>query len=729
MAFGTILPVHNAFTSVGSGSAHTSFTSFYDDSDKALDQFASVGSGSAHSAFKLGGYEVVIASVSSIDQPQDDSTDVHDSTTISIAVIIDDSTNIYDSTYLAIEMFVDEETDVIDEPDYDGPKATTDMVDVVDEFMAAVDIFASDSTGIADVMLINVVPDGGFSDSVLLSDSSIIGVEVTASDSTEMADSSLINIDIQNDESLGVRDQPQVRRNFFNSYGIEVQARHSYQNSYGIEVAADHFTAYDGQEITNPANPTNPTIITKGVTIISNPATFKPEQVGNQIGTDLGLGCDLFEVNINASLQGWGSFEIKAQTAKGSLNGLINIGGIPCTVTEQIEYSNSDGKGVRTSGVVGEVGVIDQELMLIADAKDMFYVRGNMPRPLQNITTTQWKTVRSIAEAIAATAGVGLSWNTVDAPLTDLALESGMTIAETIRSLAARVGGILVPQPGIWVVADVARGVGGWSGVPHCSLYGPGGLESGPSLYTRTRSVLFTVSRNALGGAVTIRNPLIGANPPPVRTITSSTSKITSDSPLWEIQLPQDFKYGRLSGGALWFKILVKDDSAQLGLPYTTAESNPDVWTVVTPDVHINKDGIRCAYLDHTYFDSALKDGKFHAHFGYTEDITPPSNAFDSRIAEVGQRQKLLEQSEFERTRYFKIQSWRADLEYCGSLPWPGNRTSFAYDGINASGIVESMSANLYPSYKLSVTGGRWVVVQQTTPRSYLDYFVATQGA
>lgn len=748
MSFGTTKPVHDQMSAVGTGTAFNNFQSYYDVSTTGNDGLTAVGTGTAFNSFAESTFEVIVNS--GILVLIDDALNIHDSmiyertyfveeplniddhTLLQLVIGADDPLDIADSSLIDLRIAVDEELNIDDDLQYFGPTAHVDSINIEDEFRILLDILQDDSIDIDDLVYINVVPDGGFEDSIDIADSLLISRDILGDDSVNIHDSVSFLALFKHDDSININDSVTVRRTYHKSFGTEVQLRHHYEKSFGTETQISHFDPPPLNGLVGVgggaggSNPTNPSISIDGTVITSNPETYRPAQ-STQISLDYGaLGCDIFQFTISASLSG-GSFSIKSQTAKGSVGAILSFFGIPCLITNADKYSDNSGHGFITEGVIGDARKLNQQLLLAATGPAMASVQKIMPTPLQTPPSLQWQTVSGLAAAIAAAAGIDLSWQTIDAPLTDAFLETGMAIGDALRSLAGRVGGVLIPTGNAttWVVTDLVSGYGGWNGIPNCALWGPGGLVGGVELNMSAQSVLFPINALSGGSAVFEDNPLTKPPPPPVLPLSQRTTIIGDDAPMWLIPIPRDF--GAVSDGTLQYKIVLKPGSpnAALGVAYGVLETDTQTWFDIAPTIVKHKDGTLWAQLDKTFIDNRLTEGDFTAIAGYIRDESKSDAAVKQAFQDALARKKLLDQSELERIRYFRIGRGQAQFTFFGSLPLPGNKSNFSFGGVSSTGIVESMSLS-YPGNLVSLQMGQYVRVDLTTPRSYLDYYLAT---
>ena len=514
-------------------------------------------------------------------------------------------------------------------------------------------------------------------------------------------------------------------------YSGRINVGHYYDTHYSGQVNLQHYAPPPITDLYSVSNPANPTVIINGVTIQTNVGT--QNGTGPQIAIDYGstLGCDFFNFSINMSLGG-GSFTIKAQTAKGTLGAILTLFGIDFLVTSQDEYSDNTGNGWITEGVWSNTLLMSKQMLLLGEAPSMVPNQAILPVPLQTAPSIQWSTVKSLAMSLASAAGITLTWAAIDVPLMDAFLESGMSTGDAIRSLAQRVGAVVIPTASAtsWVVTTLDKGYGGWQGIPNCALWGQGGLRGGPQLNMTPEMITFPIKELNAGDAVTAinngtDNPLFLGTNPPVQILENSSQIVSSSTPKWNVQVPRDF--GTVAASNLRFRIVVPDGSGQLSAGYTIPQSasNQYNWATIIPTVTQNPDGTFWAEIDASLFGAGLQNGKFQAQVGYIRDTTLSQQAFNTAEAEGIARKRALAQADIERIRYFRINRYAGQFSWYGSLPMPGNITQVDFGSVSGVGIVEGFSFS-YPGNTVSVSIGEYQEINTQTPQSVIDYFYAT---
>lgn len=535
-------------------------------------------------------------------------------------------------------------------------------------------------------------------------------------------------------ENITASDSGVARITLVRSYSTAIEITERLNISSSTELQVMEFVAPPVLDAADPANPFAPSVYVNGSTLYENVITAipgGPPALGMYNAVDwLGLigDCDFYGYSINLSLTG-GSFSITSRNPIGGVGQLKTIFGFNGIITYSACISGHGAKGWKTEGIFGDSRKLNQQILLSAQLPPLANYQGNLHQVyLQQPPTNQWKTAADCARAIANAANIDLHWAAPDAPLVDAFIETGLTVGDALRSLANRVGGILLWDGNTgWVVTTLDQGYGGWGAVP-CHLVNPGGIECGNILDTRGRILFFPTTAAQNGNAVFkgfFQDLFPPAPLPPIIHLQSFRSALPTDAPEYPITLPGDTK-GMTgvfpdSSVGLRYQILVAPGSGFAG---TGVTSNRDEWTPLSCGIEKSTDGVYKALLTRSNFATGIDDGKFQLNVGYMRDIDAIDTANKQNFLAALQRQKLAAQAQMERIRFFKARQGRLDFSFFGTLPLPGNRTTISYDGCSMSGIVESVSAS-YPA-QCSIQVGEYIKQTMDTARSLLDYYTAT---
>ena len=741
--FGNFIPFHDKFQSVPTGYSYTGFFDYFDASDRGYAAFVAVPTGYSYTGFAISGFQTLTQSGQTVEI--DESLNILDSTTISLALfqneplnIVDatdinlsvsesDSLNIVDELEIDLDIFLEEPLDIIDEFDLQGPVVANDELNILDAFMIALDIYNDESLDVADDLIISVIPDDGFDEPLNIVDETFVdpSLMVITSDSLDVVDLLGLLIDVHINEPLGIVDECAIRRTANFSFSTEIQIAHQRNDSFSAELVLMKDDPFPVQSTTSLSNPFEPSAVIDGVTIFNNPATFKGAS-GSYISiNDIGYGsCDFKQLNVSLNLGG-GSFSALTYTVPlGALGTTVMVAGLPFLITYVGRVADPlVGLIHKTEGVFGTVPILNKQILLVLGTQELKNFAGLFPStPVSSAPPDQWKNVSSAARAIAGAAALSMLWATTDAPLVDQFLETGMTVGDALRSLAARVGGIVTPTQSSYVVIDPAAGFGGWLPFLSNSCYFVDGAEGGTHLDVDGQQIVIPVnpvpgSGFAAQGASFVKSPILFPPAPPVHHLHTFRSVIPAGGPPVYIELPGDFKEGRI-------QIFLGD-----GMPSVpNAVTDVSQWFATGFPIVTDNDGVERIRISSTDFNAGLVDGQFTMNIGYLKDDAGVNAASAQAASEGIQRKRLLIQSEQEKLRYFRKESGTLSMKFFGSMPIPGNNTSFTYNGIPISGIVEAANLTYAPPgiATLSVQIAKYYKLSLANPRSKLDAFLAT---
>jgi hypothetical protein len=753
----TIKSIADQFQSIPNSTSWTfsALTNTQDLSTKAACDFQSVPNSTSwtFSALKTSGYQVVLGLTGDQNISASDSLNLAETVSIQVPLSTSDSLPIADSPDVAIKLTADDGLGMADSasiatpggPVFDG---TDDPLSLTDSSAVSASYATADSLNLSETISQTIILNT--SDSIPITDSSASGININTSDSLNLNDDAVAGVSISANDALNLTSTFQIRKGWKVKYSTAVLTRHAHKNKYGTEVQVRQYTAPAVNNLTDPANGAEPTLVLNGDYIVQNTSSDKGS-AGQYISlkeSAIDPNCQLKSWNFDYQIGG-GTFSIASIQPVGNIGDDIAFFGIPCVITAVEDESSDSGEFSITSGIVGNSTVLDQEILLTLDTSNMINMRPLFPNtPVQAPSSVQWTTISEAARAICAYAGISLRWDTKDAPLVDAFLETGMTIKDALQSLASRVNAFSTFD-GVdsWIVFDPDIGFGGWA--PNlgsgCGVWTKEGLKVKRSLNLKTKSVQIPVKPSTSGAVTYIANPLT-ANPPIIETIKTFKAPVDNDT---MIPIPADNHSdleGTENGSAFntFRQILMPtQDSQVIGntyIPGTIVKDgvqrvagdtlDPNEWTPHTLPVVKDDKGVSYWVVRNSDFDENLSSPDFEYKIGYRRNTKPLTDAFQQQQSEQEQRNRLYDQYQQERIRYFPVNTGTANMVFFGSIPIPGNNISLTKATRSISGIVESVSAqgteNSVPQITIGIT--KYLKINQLLPKAYLDWFLATGG-
>jgi len=460
------------------------------------------------------------------------------------------------------------------------------------------------------------------------------------------------------------------------------------------------------------SNPFLPTIIAGGVTYVTNACTAPPPGyvVGpntywvNYLNTAIGGTslCDMTQSNLELNTTG-GSFSIASQTPLGggttysqNLGQVITAYGLTGTITDFGKTISNNANTYQTEGIFGSPN-LNKAFNLITYGGNQYFAFLNNQYGLNYAPPiNSYTTVRGMAQAIAATCGIGLSWLVPDAPYHDIFGQSGLTGLDALNTLAGQLGANVRWNGGLnYSVAYPDFYQGSWT-VPNPLLL------AGPLKYSYHQDLGYGVSGSGVLGVPTnvYFDPSVKTLPVDQATTTTEnleiiatvTKPFTQEDPTLIVDLDNDIisvkiqilvKPGTVTGGARY----VTDNSSiwfDLGSP---AISNPYVKVVKVGSSYRNQ-----LWADYTLFPSlnVINNGNFTMNFAVIRRSLAPN------FQEAQQNSELLLREIQARiaanVRFIKTYTGTITCYFFGSLPLPGMWASATYCGETVQGIVESVS-------------------------------------
>lgn len=741
--WGTIRPTHVKYRPTGTGQDLDNFSSHYLDSDKAFQDYQPTGTGEDLDNFKLSGYQVILGDGGST-LLVDDSFEHVDDAVIDFLVREDDEIAPEDSTLIDFCLTADDSFEFLDEPEEpatdDNRVFNTDSFDVADDSTLFLVVEADDSFETFDDPadpFISPFADDSFD----FDDDCDLDLLLPHEDTVTPTDTASMYVEMSADDALQSVDQIQIRKSWEElHFTTSVQIKQRQEADYSTDVSIVPYDPAPVNDLENEDNDFAPTVIINGETVVSNEDTVITGNTYNYISVNESAiipGCDLKSLEINHQLGSGGSFTAVTYSRFASKGDIITLAGLKCLVVD-IEEVSGDAMGdeVITTGTVGDVRLLNKELLLILDTSDLSGLTGlSMNTPLQQPSSLQWTTCSEAAQAIANAVHITLLWLAPDAPLLDLVVESGTTVEAALQSLAQRVNGFLVNDgSSLWAVIDPRSGYGTWAGIPNCGLFGTKSFRVKEFLDLKSGFAMLPIKPTSTG-SVSMGNSLFYGEPTPKEPLQSFSQTIKAgDAPTF---VPLNGDYDKF-----YMQVLLPTTDSRIVLGKFMPGSQLPSGVVMVPKGTVDpknwfehdftryKDTLGKEYIlaDHNLFHADLVDNQFTLSIGYTRAVQPLAEAYAQQQQEAEEKRKLEDQYNQERLRYFNTRTATINFKFFGSLPLPGNRTILSYKDKSINGTITSMQfvkTERQPP-EVTITVQEFVEINQLMPRSIIDYYFAT---
>jgi hypothetical protein len=461
--------------------------------------------------------------------------------------------------------------------------------------------------------------------------------------------------------------------------------------------------------VSSTENPFLPTVIIGGEVLVENPETANTSpDVFNYIRiADAGISnrtyCDMNEAVFKLDCSG-GNFSVRSNelltadtTPQATLLKQIDIFGFTATITDCGANRGPSNFEWETEGIFS-TPLMNKQFSIITYANRPFLQFINSSQLFAIPQSNTYTTVKGMAQAIAAAAGITLTWIVPDAPYRDTFNQSGQTALEALSSLAGQVGARLrwngsthyvICYPdftiGLWSIPSEGL-ITNYSYKHHADLgygltgTGAIGLPVNTFFDPSTRDL-----PDSLGGSV------VGD---PVERIGSVTKLVTSDDPPITFDLPNDIVSVKIQ--------IITPSKNFTAAKYVTTD--PSIWydlgsaSITNPYVKVKNVGGN--YRNQLIVSSGLfpannpniENGNFTMNFGIVRQSLKPAYDEAKKDAEANLRDLIARIQA--NIRFLKTFTASVSFVFFGSIPLPGMAISFTRCGENVQGIIESVSIN-----------------------------------
>lgn len=697
-----IIPVHKNFTNLGNNSTHTSLTNPLANSPRAFNNYTALGSDSNHSSLRTSGFQYVGggAPIAYLTATGQSNSNVTDEAQILITKYIDEQFNPID--FLFNGFYFDEE-----------PAPFTDELSVkITKFID--ETFDSYDSGTS---------------------------SQTIEDSANIRDEGFIRITKYIDEGFGPYDGDSIAYQYIDSIvttKVEVWETNDvvttvqssigevFDVTTGIQTTTIPYNLIATTNASSLSNVFQPTIISGGITYVSNPATAPP--IGDINANtnfiqwlDATVGnvssCDITQLSMTLDYNG-GTFVIGAPTPivgssdpKSAIGQSIDLFGFNGTVIDSGEELSTANYGYIVSGIFGNP-LLNKTLDLLLYGNSTYQSILLSP-DLKPANGNNYATVRDAATWIAYAAGSSLSFLATDNPIRDTISQLGVSGISALASLANQVGATLRWNGGTHYTIAYPNFFQGYWSVPSDSLLTSAGINytytkdletgvSGTGLSLIPRLTFFDTGTRYLPGDLA-GSPQAGSNSavttqPALQFVGSSRTVLTSDDPPEIFDLPLDYD-------EVYIQILLGENKA------TGGSNGLGIQNFVTTDksqfFKFSDNAFASQYIYYSSIGGQYKpqvaidyrlipnnpsvlNGNFNLSIWCTTKSDQPS--YNAAVNEALAREKDTVTRAVESIRYVKTYEGTINSYFFGSIPIPGMWGSATYCGRTVEGVIESVS-------------------------------------
>ena len=688
-----INPVHKDFASLGSSTSFGAGTNPLTNSTRAFQNLRALGNSTSFSAGASSGFQYAGVPAALLTKASAEAQPGADTLTIKISKFFTEAQPGVDFLFTGHK--------ITSEAQPGGDTLTVKLTKYFTEAQPSADKLAKFGTLVeaspgADKLVVNIVK---------------YFVEAQPSTDSEI---SFYSFDVQSSTKVAVEPAFVV----YDSATIDVTATFDSSITANLEIVPNSLAA-----VTNPSslsNPFLPTVISGGVTYLTNACTAPPPSYTITPQTyyvqylNSGIGnttfCDMTNSNLTIDYLG-GNFSISSQnplgvdgTYQGNLSKQVTAYGLQGTITDWGQAVSSNQFTYVTDGIFGPP-LMNKQFTVITSGNSRFLTLindysspGLQISGLVEITgSTPGRiiSIKGVAQAIAQAAGATLSWLITDGVYTNVFNQTGVTALEALGTLASQMGGQLRWDGGNhYTVAYPNYYTGTWT-VPASSLLTASGIS-----YKYHQDLAYGINGAGVLGIPT--NLLFGGTPTipstdqtvaqeAIQKVATVTKAFTSSDPALIIDLANDVASAKI-------QILVPVGQNSGG-QYVT--DDPTVWYdlgspgISNPYVKINKVGnayVNQLVVDYTLFPNlaAINNGNFVMSLGVTKNSL--SAQFSTTQAELDLQRAELQAKIAANIRFIKTYTGSISCYFFGSLPLPGMWASATYCGVTVQGIVESVN-------------------------------------
>jgi len=696
-------PVHNALQPLGTSSTHTTDVAIYQQSLTAFTSLATSATGSTHTATKRSGYIYINTAVSSL------------------VKIFEETINCADNLR-NIGVFLEETN-----PSTDELNKVTGLYKTFEDVIDCTDSVSSFS------VLGETTPN---------LDTLFVAHKKIFTETCDNVDSVISVVPFDESNTVTVQNTPYF--NQYASFTISVDRLEDTPVPVNVVVTPNNVVLVTN--LTSLSNPFLPTVISGGVTLVTNVCTAPPpsyvpgpQPFINYLNIGIGTTslCQMTNSNMTLDYNG-GSFSVSSQDPlgvsqfyQGNLGRQITVFGFTGTITDFGKDITNSSNSYVTSGIFG-TPLLNKSFNLITYGNMQFFqFLGAQNSITLAPQVNSYTTIKGMATTIANMCGVTLSWLIPDAPYHDIFGQTGMTGLEALNTLAGQMGGyVRWNGDNSYVVAYPDYTLGNWS-VPDYRLLTASGIKYSYHLdlgYGVSGSGVLGIPSNVLFDSANKTIPETQDTNPDevVEKIATVTKPFTVDDPTMVVPLPNDIISVKI-------QILVKTGTVTAGARYVT--DNPSIWFdlgspgISNPYVQVTKSGnafINELHANYTLFPSldAINNGNFVMSFGIVRRSL--NTQFDNTKEDTDLLRRELQARILANVRFIKTYSGTISCRFFGTIPVPGMFASVDYCGEQVSGVIEQVS--LTGDGILTLEVARYLRVNLLDRKLQLDLLQGTYG-
>lgn len=706
----TLQPQHLDFANVGSNSTHTSFRSGLQNNNKGFWSFHNIGSNSTHASFNLSGYQYILATntVCSISEP------AH----------LTDSVTVVNRQTITEGFVLPVEGVTTNHPQVDDRSHLTDSVTVINRQTLTEGLLISE--GVSAQSFTSTLDKSKLTDFVTITN------HQTISENRVLKESISVQWRIQPRFTVRINGKSYYHKQFTAKVGKKIHLKSNYTVViHGKQNLLAGVTA-TGTGPLGDANPIGPNVSVLGTSLIgSNPPPTAATDVFIELANTATTNVNWFDMwsfgsTLNFAGGTW-HVETKRPVSMGNRGDIVSVWGLKAVITDVGRETSNNMKASLFSGTFGSPRM-NKQFRFITGASALS--RTLQQAVINNKSTNQVLTAKTIAFMVANLVGIKLTWLAQDYPVDNFALEQNMTGSSALNSLAQRAGATLrsfgndnyyVAYPnqtiGSFIVPDqhLLNGNGlvdgghedletGIGGAVNLNSYGT------PSISLQAYPLDWYADSTAQNGQSQLPpgQPNSGY-PSPLYPVGMLGKKLTSDDPPSVYQLPPDYN-------EIMLQILIGNGYSLSTARYITKDSTV-FDTFVDPGILnggppvLDKNG--AVITDYIY--QVYEGGAYVPKFKVDHKVFPSHPAIDAgnfTMNIVCTRRSLLGTDNNNKNAllppsFVQVYKGTINCVFFGVMPLPGMFCSATADDQTVSGLLEQVSYTSPGNLQLDVS--QWV--------------------
>ena len=743
------MPIHTTPQAVGTGSDHDDLYAFEGSAERAFIAPQTVGTGSDHNDLVETTWQDITGATNLQQVTEDAQTD--DVSTVAVVLGVDEGIQATDFVYgdyavdtedaqtsddvaVSVLVSIDESLDADDEVTYDTSNVVIHNIEntqVDDPYTAGLDITAVEDAQTSDTVDPSYLQGGIESADV---DDYISMEGVGPAESADAGD--IITVDITNstDETATLEEEVTVDAGaslsedadaadsveafidytFIDTVKVQIDALSTYKDTVQVQIGQAPIVA--ATDFTHPDNVFQATVYLNGTPLQVNGSTDPGADDSlvvvalNDEGLVSGHPCTVISLNVQFE-EDRGTFSLETTEPIGDKCDPINVIGFDGYITEVGDGTRESGVTYWTSGVIGTIAM-EFPVQQFAETGPLAQLAAN--QFLQQPSSSAWAPASQIAAALAAQAGVQVTWMSRDTMVTDFLQESAGTVRDAIRSMAQRVGADFLYRGGTkYIVIDPDRSLGTFE-ISDCRLLIPNtARRMFKCVIPAYKALIYPATEPGADSSITPAfdsEVIFPPDPPKVQGCGSVGSLLTESNTPKLFPLDADYDIPKV-------QIICKNDGSG---QYVTTDTTGDTWYNWGGPIIVKKDKTRWISVsseDMTAGDTNtdIQDGNFTMNLGFTRKEEQLKNDFIKGIREQAALQKSVLEEDQNRRRFVEKMSGSLSCVFFGGFPLPGMWVTTETEGRTYEGKIKSVS--LTSPGTLALTFSQWKLTNFYQPR------------